>query len=144
MLKKLMVVAAVVCAALGSMLTGTEAMAAPVAHAKPAATASPACGPVAGSRQGQSIQYCNLWPSSNIPVESCTETCYPNTWVGYLNKGGTANWFWCQVQSEYENESNQGGSDLWAKTEADNGAIGWVNEWWFAGNDGANTGLRWC
>jgi hypothetical protein len=80
------------------------------------------------------IRYCPLW-RDRVPVRASRSGRAPI--VGYLNLGGTANWFVYQMRGDRQTlpTSPPVWNRWWASTKADNGRWGWVNEVFFSGGD---------
>jgi hypothetical protein len=78
------------------------------------------------------VRYCPLWRGS-VPVYDLPEK---SKVVGYLWKGGSANWFADNYGSARGGRIDVGHrwSTWWAYTQADNRAWGFVNQAYFAGN----------
>lgn len=121
--------------------TGVLAAAAATAFVTaPAAQASAPCS--AGTYEGQTVYYCDVWSSGNIPVFASTSSASGE--VDRLVTGGSANWFYCQQEgSSY----SAGGytSTNWAKTLGDNSnATGWVPAVYYAGAEASWASLPSC
>ena len=91
----------------------------------------------------ENVQYCPDWaPNNQIPVFNG-----PNDFsgiAGYIYAPGD-DWYACQKQG-FGYTLGQFQNDWWARTMADNGKIGWVNEVYFkgGGNLEADQKLRPC
>ncbi|GAA4131407.1 hypothetical protein [Actinomadura keratinilytica] len=90
------------------------------------------CAPPVPHPVYEKVQYCPL-SRGNVPVYANHKK--ESGIIGYLRKGGSANWFFgyqCR-----DGIIRRGGlaNDWWAATKADNGKLGWVPEIYFAGGD---------
>lgn len=97
------------------------------------------CGSPTTNKQGQIVQYCPV-TQDRVPVYDTNLRV-----VGYLNKGGTANWFYCQIRGATYKKGNLE-NNWWAWTVADNLQPGFVNEVYFKGgnNNEPDAALRYC
>jgi hypothetical protein len=107
------------------------------AHAATFVTDTAWCGtPYWHAGEQRFVQRCPLWRGA-VPVYSKPTE---GRVVGYLWKGGWANWFAANKPERITQfrgpRIDVGGrwSTWWILTRADNGARGWVNEAYFAGN----------
>lgn len=108
-------------------------------------TAGPAsastCSP-GRNAAGQSVYYCAVWaPTGGVPVYASTST--GTSVVGRLYKAGTANWFYCRQAGSTATGYGYSSSS-WAKTKADNGAVGWVPAIYYAGAENYWPGVPNC
>lgn len=92
---------------------------------------------------GYDVQTCPLW-RDNVPVHVTADQS--SRIVGYLEVGGSTNWFVHQTPSlDYQFPENpQVRNKWWARTVADNGNWGYVSEVYFAGgeNDERDANLK--
>ena len=110
--------------------------------AVPSAQAAASCTPGTTSG-GSSVHYCPIWiPSGGAPVYS--STAQGSGVVDHLLVGGSANWFYCQVEGETATTGDYTSSN-WAKTVGDSpGRIGWVPATYFSGAENYWVGLPAC
>ena len=97
------------------------------------------CGKPTTNKWGETVQYCPI-TQGNVPVFDANLKV-----VGYLNKGGTANWFYCQFSwGKYKKGNLE--NNWWAYTRADNLQLGFVNEVYFKGgnNNERDAALQAC
>lgn len=95
-----------------------------------------------GSTVAVDVYKCSLW-TGNVPVRESPAPGAPI--VGYLNQGGSVNWFTSQGHTGDHSRQYLNGyhNKYWAHTMADNGRWGFVSEVYFTGggNDEPDAGL---
>ncbi|MFF3314270.1 hypothetical protein ACFYV5_02015 [Streptomyces sp. NPDC003035] len=77
------------------------------------------------------VSYCPLW-RSHVPVYALSTADTNNSIIGYLEVGGYANWFVCQIPGDHHWVGNYS-NNMWAYTMADNGKWGFVSQVEFSG-----------
>lgn len=147
-MRRILAAAAVTGIALAVALAGSPASASPSSAASVSSSASTAAAAAPGtaaadehpcgarfthSRLNISVQNCPDWAPAQIPVFAGVSTDTAN--VGSIDPAGN-DWYRCQAQGESYSHPFGYENNWWARTMADNGRWGWVNQVFFRG--GAN------
>jgi hypothetical protein len=133
-------------AAAGTVVAVSTVMAATLVTTAGQAVAADAhpCARPQVVRASHWVQYCPLW-RGHVPVYTDPDHGNNAPIVGYLNQGGSVNWF---VGDDYRSKYTLGRyyNHWWAFTLADNNRWGWVPEVYFSGgvNDETDAGLYLC
>ncbi|WP_285496887.1 hypothetical protein [Actinomadura sp. NBRC 104425] len=88
------------------------------------------CAPPVPHPEYGKVQYCPL-SRGNVPVYAGRKQ--ESGIIGYLRKGGSANWFLGYQCRDGTIRLGRLANDWWAAAKADNGRLGWVPEIYFAG-----------